>query len=205
MVRGGVPRPINASDVLEAGDSVNVSLESPVNLTADRLELWLDQNVPLPTHPESPSADPRRWQFNLIVPADLSESSHEFDLRIQRRDGTFITRAQAFQGTATGGPVALSQVYNFPNPFEENTEFFYSLNRTVAEVTLSIYTLSGRRIKRMVLDDPRYRRPNENSILWDGRDQDGDPVSNGLYFYKIEARGLDGKKVSRIEKVVRMR
>ena len=42
-------------------------------------------------------------------------------------------------------------------------------------------------------------------IYWDGRDAEGDPVANGVYFYKLEVRGLQGKSVSRIDRMARVR
>jgi hypothetical protein len=45
---------------------------------------------------------------------------------------------------------------------------------------------------------------NFNSIRWDGKDQDGDDIANGVYLYKIVARGFDGDKYEVIQKIVKI-
>ena len=52
--------------------------------------------------------------------------------------------------------------------------------------------MGGRLIRRM--DAPGEL--NYNEVEWDGVDQDGDPVANGLYLYVIEAKGSDGTVVT---------
>jgi hypothetical protein len=43
-----------------------------------------------------------------------------------------------------------------------------------------------------------------NSIPWDGRDNEGDEIANGYYFYQLQTRG-EGSIVSGIEKMVKLR
>ena len=48
--------------------------------------------------------------------------------------------------------------------------------------------------------------PDESSAKgWDGRDVDGDPVANGLYFYRLIVTGLDGKKTEVLGRMARAR
>jgi flagellar hook assembly protein FlgD len=64
-----------------------------------------------------------------------------------------------------------------------------------AEISLKIYTVSGRLIRsfRDFLDD--FGRPGTqldyHVLAWDGRDDDGNRLANGVYFYKIKARWQD--------------
>ena len=48
-------------------------------------------------------------------------------------------------------------------------------------------------------------RAGQVGIPWDGRDGDGDPVANGLYFYRLLAREPDGSSAERIERLVVLR
>ena len=80
----------------------------------------------------------------------------------------------------------LSEVMNYPNPLQRSTHFTFLLN-TDAEVKISIYTVNGRLIQTI---DGIQGKPGYNQIPWDGQDADGDVLANGIYLYKIVARGM---------------
>ncbi len=79
----------------------------------------------------------------------------------------------------------LSDVMNYPNPFSEETSFYYRLSSPADRVKIEIFTLSGRLIK--VIPNSSRKAGTNFSTAWDGRDQDGDRVANGVYIYKVVA------------------
>jgi hypothetical protein len=91
-----------------------------------------------------------------------------------------------------GGGLVLRDVANYPNPFYDTTRIIYVLNQSGVDVRIDIFTVGGRLIRRMEAPG----QLNYNEIEWDGVDQDGDPVANGLYLYVIEARTDDGSVVT---------
>lgn len=98
----------------------------------------------------------------------------------------------------------LRDVLNCPNPFKphsENTTFTYVLSRP-AHVTIKLYTVAGRLI--CTLKQGEVMQGYNESRPWDGTDQDGDHVANGVYLYKIIARA-EGKQTEAYGKVVVMR
>jgi len=74
----------------------------------------------------------------------------------------------------------------FPNPMRERTviSFSYPLSLTPYPFTLSIYDPTGRLVR--VLTSPVSRFPSHD-FVWDGRDDAGQPVGSGMYFYRLEA------------------
>ena len=84
-----------------------------------------------------------------------------------------------------------STTYAAPNPFDpsegELTRIIYSLAGEAA-VTIDLFDFASRRVRRLVGDAHRTggRNHGEN---WDGRDDDGDVVANGVYFYRLETDG----------------
>lgn len=74
--------------------------------------------------------------------------------------------------------------HNYPNPFDHATTFIYQLTQEADEVSISIYTTSGRRVR--VLEDVSARE-EYNEAMWDGRDGDGTALANGVCPYKIRA------------------
>jgi flagellar hook assembly protein FlgD len=51
-------------------------------------------------------------------------------------------------------------------------------------MTIKVYTVAGRLVREIKVTAAELRF-GFNSILWDGRDQDGGELANGVYFYKI--------------------
>lgn len=78
----------------------------------------------------------------------------------------------------------LLYVYNYPNPFSDMTYFTFKLTRIPDQIRIRIYTLTGRLIKEISAEGSQLKY-DLNLIEWDGRDQDGSLIGNGVYIYKI--------------------
>ncbi len=87
----------------------------------------------------------------------------------------------------SGENLALRNLLNYPNPMNEATTFYFELTRDVNELQVGVYTLSGKNIwttSRYDLRADRY--PNgETSIVWNGRDDEGDRVATGVYMFRV--------------------
>ncbi|MBN2017194.1 MAG: type IX secretion system sortase PorU [Candidatus Cloacimonetes bacterium] len=81
-------------------------------------------------------------------------------------------------------------VLNYPNPMNDHTYFTFYLDGD-ATVNIEIFTVAGRKIKTIKTD--QKLRAGYNQIYWDGKDDDGDNPSNGVYFYKliVNAKRID--------------
>ena len=77
---------------------------------------------------------------------------------------------------------------NYPNPFNPETWIPYQLSES-ADVTISIYTMDGKLVRILELGHKPigtyYQRTH--AAHWDGKNEDGEPVANGLYFYTFTA------------------
>ena len=51
-------------------------------------------------------------------------------------------------------------------------------------IQIKIYTIAGRLIKEIDKNSSELKF-DFNKIYWDGRDEDGDPIANGVYLYKV--------------------
>jgi hypothetical protein len=78
-------------------------------------------------------------------------------------------------------PFALHQ--NVPNPFNPSTKMSYELP-TKTDVKLTIYDVDGRLVQRLV---DGVQGPGLFSVTWGGRNQVGEPVASGVYFYQLQA------------------
>ena len=80
---------------------------------------------------------------------------------------------------------------NYPNPFNPETWIPYQLAEP-AEVTLTIYDGAGQLLRRLAVGHKAagMYRSRSRAAYWDGRNQLGEPVASGLYFYTLTAGGL---------------
>jgi len=74
---------------------------------------------------------------------------------------------------------------NIPNPFNPSTAIRYELDRRT-RVSLAVYDVQGRLVRQLV---SAVKGPGVFTVIWDGRNQKGMPVSTGVYFYRLVAEG----------------
>lgn len=85
-------------------------------------------------------------------------------------------------------PKATALLPNYPNPFNPETWIPYQLAEA-AEVTLRLYTANGTLIRTLALGHQpigMYHDRN-HAAYWDGRNEFGEPVASGVYFYSLTA------------------
>jgi photosystem II stability/assembly factor-like uncharacterized protein len=80
-------------------------------------------------------------------------------------------------------PLTFSLSENIPNPFKTQTIIRYSLPKE-EKVSLQIFDCAGRSVRNLVHEK---KKAGVYTIRWDGRDNKGNKVVNGVYFYRLEA------------------
>ncbi|MCL1827700.1 MAG: T9SS type A sorting domain-containing protein, partial [Candidatus Cloacimonetes bacterium] len=75
---------------------------------------------------------------------------------------------------------------NYPNPFNPDTviEFIIAKSETIR---LDIFNVKGQKVK-LLLDE--HRNVGQHSVKWDGKDDSGQSVGSGIYFYKLESNSF---------------
>jgi len=72
---------------------------------------------------------------------------------------------------------------NAPNPVVNSTQIRYGIAHH-ARVRVTVYDALGRRVRTLL---NAAQEPGEHSTQWDGRNDKGEAVTSGVYFYKMEA------------------
>ena len=85
-------------------------------------------------------------------------------------------------------PKKTALLRNYPNPFNPETWIPYQLAES-AEVALTIYDMNGQVVRRLALGHQAagMYRNRSRAAYWDGRNQLGESVASGLYFYTLTA------------------
>jgi hypothetical protein len=94
-------------------------------------------------------------------------------------------------------PKSFALLQNYPNPFNPETWIPYQLSKP-ADVSVVIYNVNGQMVRRLELGSmmPGHYTDRSRSAYWDGRNESGEMVSSGIYFYQLKAgRDAEVKKM----------
>lgn len=114
--------------------------------------------------------------FNGLVAASDGHSVSVYDLGPTDQIPTGIDDPPGTQ------PTHFTLDQNYPNPFNPTTTIRFSLSRLSA-VRLDVFNLLGQQVA--VLADGAMPS-GDHFVEWDGRDQSGNEVATGLYFYRLQ-------------------
>ena len=80
---------------------------------------------------------------------------------------------------------------NYPNPFNPETWIPYHLAND-SELSITIYDVRGTIVRRLDLGHQRagYYTTRSRAVYWDGRNEFGEQIANGIYFYHLQADNM---------------
>jgi hypothetical protein len=90
----------------------------------------------------------------------------------------------------TSRPTEFELSQNHPNPFNLGTEIKYDLQKR-AQVTLEVLNLLGQKVRTLVNE---HQPADSFRIVWDGKNDQGEIASSGIYFYRLEVDGVSQTK-----------
>lgn len=93
---------------------------------------------------------------------------------------------------------SITHMMNYPNPFSTQTKFVFTLTGSEVpdELMIQIMTVTGRIVKTITQDELGLIRIGRNitDYAWNGRDDFGDQLANGVYLYKVTAK-INGESI----------
>ena len=138
--------------------------------------------------------------FNPALSSD-NKCSIEYNPTLEK-DGVYelLVRAHDKSGNASGNleykisfevvnATTITEIFNYPNPFSTQTHFVFTLTGTEPPpfITIRILTVTGRVVREITQDElgPLRIGRNKTEYAWDGRDEFGDQLANGVYLYQV--------------------
>lgn len=113
-------------------------------------------------------------------------------------EASIQTRSRSrFLFTAQVVPMQFALEQNFPNPFNPQTVIRFQVPEE-SQVTLSIYDISGNLIKKFI---DGVLAPGFHAVQWDGTNDAGEYVSNGLYFYRMQAGEFERERTMLLDMI----
>jgi Peptidase family C25 len=149
----------------------------------------------------------------LFIPATTGANKNR--ARVEYRpylteDGTYTLRVNGRDATGnnTSGldyridfqvinKSSLSNIMTYPNPFSTSTCFFYTMTglEQPDQMMVRIMTVSGRVVREVSAAEFGSMQVGTHlsDFCWDGKDQYGDQLANGVYYYQIFAKKANGE------------
>ena len=157
---------VDRKDVIEIIISLEAAAGAPAahsqtisTLTADNLQRWLD------------AAKER----------DNKDEIFQRGINVLEQLLATLTQVEVI-------PKETALLANYPNPFNPETWIPYQLVKP-AEVTISIYAATGQLVRTLALghQPAGIYQSRSRAAYWDGRNEVGEPVASGVYFYTLTA------------------
>ncbi len=146
-----------------------------------------------------------------FVPATSDSRTAKLYFRPTFKDGDYIMMVQGkdVSGNKSGlhpravsfkvvTAKSVSNIINYPNPFSRYTQFIFTLTGDVPpdNISITIYTVTGKVVREITREQlgPLHIGPNRTEYRWDGTDEYGEKLANGVYLYKVNVLHKDGSK-----------
>ena len=169
---------------------IELSDNTPINISGlnfHNIRFWIDNNesesiilnnLYIPTSESS-------GYINFTLPEEyISKMNHT--INIEAWDILNNPNQQSYDVEFLNYNNLIYNVYNFPNPFSDKTFFTFGFSNTESIIAkIIVYTLNGKNI----YNTTEYLEHNTNhfyKIEWDGKDNSGIKIPNGLYLYHLE-------------------
>jgi len=132
------------------------------------------------------------WQW-LVLPAEMPDQSGQIYGIVYWDEYIYISFNACIYRLHVGPPVANNddvapvvpvEVSCYPNPFRDNTTLTLKQGADHSLTTVAVYNVKGQLVRRLLDPQPIL---GEYSITWDGKNDQGEKLGAGVYFFKIKS------------------
>jgi flagellar hook assembly protein FlgD len=151
-----------------------------------------------------------------FIPATLPNNSCKINYTpVYSQDGTYqlIIQAKDRTGNQSGAidykinfeiinKATITEVMNYPNPFSTSTRFVFTLtgSEIPSNFKIQIMTITGKVVREIFQDElgAIHIGRNITDYAWDGKDEFGDKLANGVYLYRVITK-LNGEDIEKLQ------
>ena len=130
-------------------------------------------------------------KFKIIYDTEFKEDGiYQLKVQAADRSGNLSGKNAYMINFKVDRVPSITSFLNYPNPFSTKTHFVYSLTgiESPKDVKIQILTMTGKVVKEITSAELGNLEIGTNKITsyaWDGRDEYGDLLANGVYLYKV--------------------
>jgi hypothetical protein len=209
------------------GDIVAAKPKIVIKLKDEAKFLALDDTSLARVFVRYPSGTLRKFTFGSdtlrFIPADLSsgknEATIEFNPYFMEDSGNdyyeLIVSGKDRSGNSAGNveykvrfqvynKAMISNMFNYPNPFTTSTAFVFTVtgSEVPQNIRIQILTVTGKIVREITKDElgPLHIGRNITEFKWDGTDQYGQKLGNGIYLYRV-ITNLNGNSLEKFNTI----
>ena len=177
----------NASWSVANGDTLVITVNaegSGLDVMADVSALDTTRPYPIQFIPNGNGV----YTLEMVIGTDNIASNGSKIILITTKDELGNEKKLILTGILDNRTYLTELLPNYPNPFNPETWIPYRLKEET-DVTLTIYDVSGRVVRRFALGHQRAGayETRDKAVYWDGTNDFGESVSAGIYFYNLSA------------------
>ncbi|MEP7374129.1 MAG: C25 family cysteine peptidase [Chitinophagaceae bacterium] len=133
-------------------------------------------------------------------PYFLEDGEYELIVLGKDRSGNFAGGSQYKVSFMVINKPMISNMLNYPNPFTTSTAFVFTLTGSdiPQNIRIQVLTITGKIVREITKDElgPLHIGRNITEFKWDGTDQYGQKLANGIYLYRV-ITNLNGKSLDK--------
>lgn len=180
--------------ILDDTSLVNVSVRYP---NGDSRRFYFSSNDTLQFIPASQGDNTASVNFNPYFPED---GEYELIVSGKDRSGNFAGNVQYKVSFTIINKPMISNMLNYPNPFTTSTAFVFTVtgSEVPQNIRIQVLTITGKIVREITKDElgPLHIGRNITEFKWDGTDQYGQKLANGIYLYRV-ITNLNGKALDK--------
>ena len=207
------------------GDLISPTPQIVASFTDENRFLAMEDTSQFQMKVVFPDRSERRVYFSspevLFIPADVANLNDKNKATIEysptfEEDGIYTLKVegQDVAGNQSGEleyniefeiitKSMISNVLNYPNPFSTATRFVYTLtgSEQPASFKIQIMSVSGRIVREITQSELGEMKigTHQTDFVWDGTDEFGDRLANGVYLYRVLAKNAAGEDIEQYE------
>lgn len=149
---------------------------------------------------------PATSSYNLAKaeykPGNLPDGIYTLKVQSNDANGTLSGTTEYLINFTVINQASATNFYPYPNPFTTAMRFVFTLtgSQVPDQINIKIMNIQGIVVKELSIDDLGDIQIGNNitDVVWDGTDQFGDRLSNGVYLYTVSIK-LNGEEVTQLE------
>lgn len=184
----------NAFKLQTDTSTFSVYLKNPSSSDYERVSIT-DRRVVF--HPASSSNNKASLEFK---PDHLTDGLYKFKVMSKDASGNVSGNSAYEVEFNVVNESSITNFFPYPNPFTTNMRFVFTLTGSVPpdDLLIRIMTITGKVVKEVTKDEfgPIKIGNNVSDFAWDGTDNYGDRLANGVYLYQVLTR-INGEGIKK--------
>ncbi len=124
-----------------------------------------------------------------FIPTLTQDGTYELTVRGKDKSGNNAGTAEYRVSFQVYNKPMISNMFNYPNPFTTSTAFVFTVtgSQVPQNIKIQILTVTGKIVREITKDElgPIHIGRNITEFKWDGTDQYGQKLANGVYLYRV--------------------